>query len=747
KRLGAADVDKWALYAIAQYCDQTVPDGFGGTEPRMTFNAYLSQQRKAWDVLSDFCSAMRCMPVWNGQTLTFVQDRPSDVVWPYTSSDVVVDDNGVGFRYSFSALKDRHTAVEVNYTDPQNGWQTSTELVEDPEAILRYGRNLLKMDAFGCTSRGQAHRAGLWVIKTGLLETQTVDFTLGSQGLRHTPGDIIEICDNDYAGTMTGGRILSIDAASRTLTLDREVTLPETGAATVNLINGSGKPVSVAITAHPAPDRIQVSTLPDGVETYGVWGLSLPSLRRRLFRCVSVRENTDGTFAITAVQHVPEKEAIVDNGARFEPQSGTLNSVIPPAVQHLTVEVSAADGQYLAQAKWDTPKVVKGVSFMLRLTVAADDGSERLVSTARTTETTYRFTQLAPGNYRLTVRAVNAWGQQGDPASVSFRIAAPAAPSQIELTPGYFQITAVPRLAVYDPTVQFEFWFSETRITDIRQVETTARYLGTGLYWIAASINIKPGHDYYFYIRSVNTVGKSAFVEAVGQPSDDASGYLDFFKGEIGKTHLAQELWTQIDNGQLAPDLAEIRTSITDVSNEITQTVNKKLEDQSAAIQQIQKVQVDTNNNLNSMWAVKLQQMQDGRLYIAGIGAGIENTSDGMQSQVLLAADRIAMINPANGNTKPMFVGQGDQIFMNEVFLKYLTAPTITSGGNPPAFSLTSDGKLTAKNADISGSVNANSGTLNNVTINENCRVLGKLSANQIEGDLVKTVGKAFPRD
>ncbi|EED0462845.1 host specificity protein J, partial [Escherichia coli] len=645
------------------------------------------------------------------------------------------------------ALKDRHTAVEVNYTDPQNGWQTSTELVEDPEAILRYGRNLLKMDAFGCTSRGQAHRAGLWVIKTGLLETQTVDFTLGSQGLRHTPGDIIEICDNDYAGTMTGGRILSIDAASRTLTLDREVTLPETGAATVNLINGSGKPVSVAITAHPAPDRIQVSTLPDGVETYGVWGLSLPSLRRRLFRCVSIRENTDGTFAITAVQHVPEKEAIVDNGASFEPQSGTLNSVIPPAVQHLTVEVSAADGQYLAQAKWDTPKVVKGVSFMLRLTVVADDGSERLVSTARTTETTYRFTQLAPGNYRLTVRAVNAWGQQGDPASVSFRIAAPAAPSQIELTPGYFQITAVPRLAVYDPTVQFEFWFSETRITDIRQVETTARYLGTGLYWIAASINIKPGHDYYFYIRSVNTVGKSAFVEAVGQPSDDASGYLDFFKGEIGKTHLAQELWTQIDNGQLAPDLAEIRTSITDVSNEITQTVNKKLEDQSAAIQQIQKVQVDTNNNLNSMWAVKLQQMKDGRLYIAGIGAGIENTPAGMQSQVLLAADRIAMINPANGNTKPMFVGQGDQIFMNDVFLKRLTAPTITSGGNPPAFSLTPDGKLTAKNADISGSVNANAGTLNNVTINENCQIKGKLSANQIEGDIVKTVGKAFPRD
>ncbi|MCW7154272.1 phage attachment tail tip protein J [Escherichia coli] len=719
KRLGAADVDKWALYAIAQYCDQTVPDGFGGTEPRMTFNAYLSQQRKAWDVLSDFCSAMRCMPVWNGQTLTFVQDRPSDVVWPYTNCDVVVDDNGVGFRYSFSALKDRHTAVEVNYTDPQNGWQTSTELVEDPEAILRYGRNLLKMDAFGCTSRGQAHRAGLWVIKTGLLETQTVDFTLGSQGLRHTPGDIIEICDNDYAGTMTGGRILSIDAASRTLTLDREVTLPETGTSAVNLINGSGKPVSVDITAHPAPDRIQVSTLPDGVATYGVWGLSLPSLRRRLFRCVSIRENTDGTFAITAVQHVPEKEAIVDNGARFEPMSGSLNSVIPPAVQHLTAEVTADSGEYQVLARWDTPKVVKGVSFLLRLTVTADDGSERLVSTARTTETTYRFRQLAPGNYRLTVRAVNAWGQQGDPASVSFRIAAPAAPSRIELTPGYFQITATPHLAVYDPTVQFEFWFSEKRITDIRQVETTARYLGTGLYWIAASINIKPGHDYYFYIRSVNTVGKSAFVEAVGRASDDAEGYLDFFKGKITESHLGKELLEKVD----------------------------LTEDNASRLDEFSKEWKDANDKWNAMWGVKIEQTKDGKHYVAGIGLSMEDTEEGKLSQFLVAANRIAFIDPANGNETPMFVAQGNQIFMNDVFLKRLTAPTITSGGSPPAFSLTPDGKLTAKNADISGSVNANSGTLNNVTINENCRVLGKLSANQIEGDLVKTVGKAFPRD
>ncbi|EIL1553733.1 host specificity protein J, partial [Escherichia coli] len=566
------------------------------------------------------------------------------------------------------------------------------------------------------------------------------------QGLRHTPGDIIEICDNDYAGTMTGGRILSIDAASRTLTLDREVTLPETGAATVNLINGSGKPVSVAITAHPAPDRIQVSTLPDGVETYGVWGLSLPSLRRRLFRCVSIRENTDGTFAITAVQHVPEKEAIVDNGASFEPQSGTLNSVIPPAVQHLTVEVSAADGQYLAQAKWDTPRVVKGVRFSLRLTSGSGEDS-RLVTTAITADTEHRSSGLPPGEYTLTVRAINSYGQQGEPATTTFRINAPAKPATIELTPGYFQITAVPRLAVYDPTVQFEFWFSETKIADTSQVETSARYLGTGSQWSVSGPHIKPGKDFWFYVRSVNLVGKSAFVEASGQASNDAEGYLDFFRGEIGKTHLAQGLWELIDNSQLADEMAEMKTSITETRNEITQTVNKTLEDQSATIQQIQRVQKDTNDDLAALYMLKVQKTKDGIPYVAGIGAGIEDTDGQPLSNILLLADRIAMINPENGNSTPLFVAQGNQLFMNDVFLKRLFAVSITSSGNPPTFSLTPEGRLTARNADISGNVNANSGTLNNVTINENCRVLGKLSANQIEGDLVKTVGKAFPRD
>ncbi|HCM4525515.1 TPA: host specificity protein J [Salmonella enterica subsp. enterica serovar Javiana] len=716
-RIGVADVDKWALYAIAQYCDQSVPDGFGGTEPRITCNAYLTDQRKAWDVLGDFCSLMRCMPVWNGSKLTFVQDRPADKAWTYTQSNVVMPADGAPFVYSFSALKERHNAAEVRYTDPNNGWETSTELVENDAAIRRYGRNVLKMDAFACTSRGQAHRAGLWAITTELLETQTVDFSVGAEGLRHVPGDIIEVCDSDYAGVTVGGRVLSVDSLSRMLTLDREVEIPAGGNVVLNLVGSDGQPVTVAVTAHPAPDRVTVSQLPDGVAAYSVWGLKLPDLRQRLFRCVAIRENDDGTYAITAVQHVPEKESIVDNGAKFDPLPGTSITNTPPAVQHLTTEILAEEGQYQARARWDTPRVVKGVNFSLRLTVKAEDDSDRLASNLTLTETEHTFRNLTTGRYTLTVRAVNSQGQQGDPASTQFSIAAPEAPSFIELTPGYFQITATPRQAVHDPTVQYEFWFSDAQITDIRQVEAGARYLGTALYWIAASSGIKPGKDYYFYIRAVNQVGKSAFVEAKGQASNDAAGYLDFFKGQITESHLGKELLEKV---------------------ELT-------EDNASRLDEFSKEWQDANGKWNAMWGVKIEQTEDGRHYVAGLGLSMEDTPDGKASQFLVAADRIAFINPQNGNQTPGFVMQGDQIFMNEAFLKYLSAPTITSGGNPPAFSLTPDGRLAAKNADISGHINATSGALNNVVIAEDCTIHGTLRAERILGDIVKAVGKEFP--
>lgn len=735
RRIGVADVDKWALYAIAQYCDQQVPDGFGGTEPRMTLNAYMTSQRKAYDVLADFCSVMRCMPVWNGSRMTFVQDRPSDSAWTYTNSNVV----GGRFKYSFSALKDRHNAIEVRYTDPLNGWQTSTELVEDHASQIRYGRNLLKMDAFGCTSRGQAHRTGLWVMMTELLETQTVDFSVGAEGLRHTPGDIIEVCDNDYAGASIGGRITDLDISTRTLTLDREITLPESGAATLNIVGPDGTPFSTEIQSQPAPDRVVLKVMPETVQPYSIWGLKLPSLKRRLFRCVRIKENDDGTYAITAVQHVLEKESIVDNGAHFDPLPGTTNGIIPPAVQHLVVDTDNDSILYQAKAKWDTPRVVKGVRFVVRLTTGSGKEGDpvRLVTTATTSETEYAFHELPLGDYTLTVRAINGFGQQGEPASVAFSIQAPEAPSTIEMTPGYFQITVTPYQAIYDASVQYEFWYSATQLATAADIQSKAQYLGTGSFWIKD--NIRPGHDAWFYVRSVNRVGKSAFAEASGQCSDDAEGYLAFFDGKIQQTQLAKELLDKMDNTALKQDIADISKTVSETKNEIEQTVNKTLGDQSATISQIQKVQTDTDNNLNALYMLKVQKTKDGVPYVAGIGAGIEDVAGQTLSQILLAANRTAIIDPSDGNTVPMLVAQGGQIFLNEALVKYLIAPTITSGGDPPAFSLTPDGRLSARNADIGGNINANSGTLNNVHILGSCQVDAVLSANQILGDIAKT--------
>lgn len=694
--IGVVDVDKWALHAIAQYCDQMIPDGFGGREPRMTLNAYLATQRKAYDVLADFCSVMRCMPVWNGQRMTFIQDRPADKVWTYTNSNTVTDAQGVQFRYSFSARKDRHNAVEVRYTDPQNGWKTSTVLVEDHAAIVRDGRNLLKMDAFGCTSRGQAHRAGLWVITTEQLETQTVDFSVGAEGLRHTPGDIIEICDNDYAAATVGGRMLSVDTATHTLTLDREIELPESGVATLNLIGPDGTPVSVAITRQVAPDRVAVSNLPEDVSAYSVWGLRLPSLRRRLFRCVCIKENGDGTYVITAVQHVPEKEAIVDNGVHFEPQSGSRNGVIPPAVLHLTVDTSPEGEQYQAKATWDTPRVVKGVKFIVRLTVGSgqDGDPVRLVTSGVTGETQYAFHSLPLGDYTLTVRAMNGFGQQGEPSSVTFSIQAPEAPTTIGLTPGYFQITVTPHQTVYHPDVLYEFWYSPVKLAGADEVTAKAHCLGKAIYQVCSGPFMKPGHDHYFYVRSVNNVGKSAFAEAVGQPCSDAEGYLEFFDNKISRTQLSQALWSQIDNSQLKEDIATIEKTVDATKSEISQTVNKTLEGQSATIQQIQKVQKDTDDNLSAMYMLKIQKTKDGVPYVAGIGAGIEDVAGQSLSQILMMADRLVMINPENGNTVPVFVAQGNQIFMNDVLVKQATIDfgEITGNLRSPGFGRKGEG-------------------------------------------------------
>ncbi|EDY2188613.1 phage tail protein [Salmonella enterica subsp. enterica] len=731
QRIGISDVDKWALYAIAQYCDQMVPDGFGGMEPRMRCNAWLTTQRKAHDVLADFCSVMRCMPVWNGQKMTFVQDRPADRAWTYTNSNVV----GGQFKYSFSALKERHNAVEVRYVDPMNGWKTSTELVEDHEAQVRYGRNVLKMDAFGCTSRGQAHRMGLWAIQTELLETQTVDFSVGAEGLRHTVGDLFEICDNDYAGASVSGRIVAVDVAARTLTLDREVEIPERGAATLSTVGSDGLPVIMKVMSHAEPDKITVDILPEGIEPGGVWGLKLPALRRRLFRCVVIREGENSTYGITAVQHVPEKEAIVDNGAHFDLQSGTLNGVIPPAVQHLTVDTSTDSSLYQAKATWDTPRVIKGVRFILRLTVGAgtDDDPVRLVTTVTTSETGFTFHELPYGHYTLTVSAINGYGQQGDPASVEFDIDLPEPPDFIEITPGYFSLTVAPRQKVYHPDVSFEFWFSEKQLLSADQVLAEGQYLGRGSMWIKDGL-VLLGTDYWFYVRSVNLVGKSAFAEASGQVKSDAQGVLERLKGQITANLLNREFLSTIENDTVRREFeAALRISETNVQQQLEtlkstvnvsvaaelETIKRTAADEHAAVtlqmstlqtqistditskiealqrasstaegsltekltqlnatvngqvttvQEISRAQAMLNDTVAALKSFRVQYQANGKAAIAGIQLSATQT----QSEILMMADRFALLNPYNGSVMLPFVVQNGQVILADTFVKSL---------------------------------------------------------------------------
>ncbi|HHX1579466.1 TPA: host specificity protein J, partial [Salmonella enterica] len=731
QRIGISDVDKWALYAISQYCDQMVPDGFGGMEPRMCCNAWLTTQRKAHDVLADFCSVMRCMPVWNGQKMTFVQDRPADRAWTYTNSNVV----GGQFKYSFSALKERHNAVEVRYVDPMNGWKTSTELVEDHEAQVRYGRNVLKMDAFGCTSRGQAHRMGLWAIQTELLETQTVDFSVGAEGLRHTVGDLFEICDNDYAGASVSGRIVAVDVAARTLTLDREIEIPEHGAATLSSVGSDGLPVIMKVKSHTEPDKITVDVLPEGIAPGGVWGLKLPALRRRLFRCVVIREGENGTYGITAVQHVPEKEAIVDNGAHFDLQSGTLNGVIPPAVQHLTVDTSTDSSLYQAKAAWDTPRVIKGVRFILRLTVGAgtDDDPVRLVTTVTTSETEFTFHELPYGHYTLKVSAINGYGQQGDPASVEFDIDLPEPPDFIEITPGYFSLTVAPRQKIYHPDVSFEFWFSEKQLLSADQVLAEGQYLGRGSMWIKDGL-ILLGTDYWFYVRSVNLVGKSAFAEASGQVKSDAQGVLERLKGQITANLLNREFLSTIENDtvrrefesalriseanvqqqletlkstvnvSVAAELETIKRTAADehaavalqmstlqtqISTDITSKIealqrasstaegsltekltqlNATVNGQVTTVQEISRAQAMLNDTVAALKSFRVEYQANGKAAIAGIQLSATQT----QSEILMMADRFALLNPYNGSVMLPFVVQNGQVILADTFVKSL---------------------------------------------------------------------------
>lgn len=422
-RLGEFGADKWALYQVSQYCDQLVPDGFGGQEPRFTCNAWLTEQRSAYDVINDICSIFRAMPVWNGQQLTVVMDRPSDPVWTYTNANVEKGE----FNYTFSAKKSRHNAIQVEYSDKDNGYEKAIEYVSDDEEIRKHGLNVKKITAFGCTSRGQAHRTGLWLLQTEKLETKTVTFTVGTEGLMHVPGDIIKVADTYYAGTNIGGRVLSING--KKVTLDREISV--NGNSYFSYINAQAKHQDIKIISVNGAE-VTLDQAPTGLEAYGVWSLSTQQVTSQLFKAVSVKEETKGKYTITALQHEPQKEAIVDNGAKFEPKATSILSV--PQVSNIGITVNP-DGSISFAGDITGGNGVIKYDFRIY-----KDGALYDVRLGQTSPN-LNLDNLENGEYTVVILVKNEKGQVLSERTQTFVIDKPPAPTGVRVTGGLGNIT------------------------------------------------------------------------------------------------------------------------------------------------------------------------------------------------------------------------------------------------------------------------------------------------------------------
>ena len=676
KQLGQFSVDKFMLYTIAQYCDQLVDDGFGGREPRFTCNCYITKQRDAHDVIYDLCSIFRAIPVWNGTQYTAIIDRPNDITAIYTNSNVVEGK----FNYSESAKKSRHTAVYVRYTDPNNNWETATEYVADDELIKRFGLNIAQVDAFACTSRAQAHRVGKWIIQTEKLETQTVTFSVGRVGIRHFPGDIIGVADNDYLGATIGGRVLHVE--NNIITLDRDIEIKNIKNAFLSFTDTNAELRKIKIQSQPAPNKIVLTEIV-GVDEYSVWGLHDDNIKPRLFKALSVAENSDKTYAITALQHEPQKEAIVDCGAEFEPETGSKFGWNIPPVEHLQAEIMPESDLYQARLTWSTPRTVQNLKFEVK--IYRDDN---LVSREVVSGTEYHISDLQQGKFNATVRGIGENGRLGDETTIAFSILPPAKPSGLVLTPSSFNVAIRPIMTSASSLgTQFEFYRGLSR----DEVEAKTNYLGRAMTMI--DVDCQPDTEYWYGVNSVNAVGRSEMFIANTKTLIAENGAGGLFR-------------IQTDDGKFPTD-----------NDEATQMFYREFGFYPAR---------DTTLIIYSLDNAGKVAHSEARMY---------NGSKWIEPAMFIDGDLIA-----TGTMRGDRLIAGTEIKSPLITGGKMVAGSVISSGNPPAFELLSDGTLYARRANISGNIHANSGELNNVVINENCRINGKLTASQIDGDIVKVI-------
>ncbi|PHI29687.1 host specificity protein J [Budvicia aquatica] len=780
KRLGSFGCDKWAMYVIAQYCDQLVDDGFGGQEPRMTCNAYITDQRKAYDVISDLSSVFRAMPVWDGLQMTCIMDRPADPVWRYSNANVVEGK----FSYSASAQKARHTAIHVRYIDPKNGWEAATEYVADDSMIARYGLNVSKVDAFGCTSRGQAHRVGKWILETERLEKQTVNFAIGREGIKHLPGDIIEIADNNFAGARIGGRIKSIDG--QTVVLDREIVIGDNEQAFLGFINAEGKPDRVQIFSHPQPDTVVIGKEVEGLEQWGIWSLSTASIAPRLFRALGISEGEDGTYSVTALQHVPEKEAVVDNGARFEPDAGTVFGGKIPPVEHLQVEAMPESDRYQVRMTWDTPRVMSGLTFDVKLMREGAIHKRQTVS-----DTEFFCGDLPLGNYTASVRGKNPAGQIGSETTVVFEIGPPSLPDYLQVTAGNFNVTIKP--VNTKPTslgTQYEFY------KGMSESEVLAQQNSLGRASILNDVNCMPDTEYWYGVQAVNSIGRSSLLVEKVTTKLKPEDILDLIGPEIPKLDWAKELSEMVEENTSNVVLLSDRAALVVNKDNRVSGITVTAGDEASAIDFLADFvsfsDPDTlernlywDNNRKALVLKGEIQLLDGSSVSSksdlGNGAGgifRLQTGSGAFPGDTVTANRLftsafdtepgkdtvftvyalnelgkitriesKMYDGTGWNTPKLFI-DGDLVALGTIKGDRLVAGTsinapVINGGSinigNGQFTVDSNGRMVAQNAQIVGNIKANSGELNNVTINQNCNIKGALSANNIVGDITAT--------
>lgn len=700
KRIGEYGLDKFQLYQIAKYCDELVDDGYGGKEPRMVSNLWITEQRDAYNVLSDMASVFRSIAVWNGTQFSAIQDRTSDPVCLYTQSNVV---DGK-FSRQFAAGKTIFTAVEVEYADERNFYQKAVEYVADDLMISRYGYNVKKITAYGCTSRGQAHRYGKWVLETSRLEQCTITFVVGRQGLLHLPGDIIEIADNDFAGKTLGGRVVAING--KTVTLDQPVEI--TGNSYLSYLNDEMQLVKIKIINVDNTNKsvITLETNPVGLNVMDDWVLKTPQVSTQLYRALGITENDDGSYTITALQHEPQKEAIVDGSASFVPVVTTMHNGLTK-VTNADV-VYSADGIKLT---WSVPTTDTLLTYEVRLY----RNGKVFKTYLNLKNPEISFEGLPDGSYTAEIRAKNQSGQLSDPVTRSF---------EINLNIPRF-VTKSLLFAIeldwdlpktFTPGFSTEIWRSNTNDISTAVKVATLPYPQSN--YVINGVPLSTG--YYFYLRGVDKQGnKGEFTEAVfGEADHNPDNLLNALEGKITKSQLGQELINSIKAdinnavgeeaktrqtavaGALAQIAAQAQSSGTAIKNlekadqaqaETIKTVTAKAESALSGITAVREAQAQSdkanaqqinaltakvgnaestvsqvssavaglNGKVSSMHTIKTQAIAGGRTAVAGIALGANHE----ESSVIVMADKFGIVANANdGNVKPVFSVANGQV-------------------------------------------------------------------------------------